>query len=89
MQNTPNMKTDFTPAERAENGRKGGIASGLARRSRRTLRELAVAALGKPATDGNAHTAGEAITAALSSRAQQGDTDAARLLAEMAGAVKA
>ena len=33
------LKKEFTPEERAENGKKGGIASGVAKRKKKAMRE--------------------------------------------------
>lgn len=42
------LKTEFTSAERAENGKKGGIASGIAKRKKKAMRETLEILLGMP-----------------------------------------
>lgn len=39
---------EFTPEERAENGRKGGIASGIAKRKKKAMQETLEILLGMP-----------------------------------------
>lgn len=85
--NMENIKRDFTHAERTAFGRMGGLASGRARRAKFGIKVIAVSALEKASTVDPSKTAGEVITDVLSRRAQQGDAEAARLLAEMAGVV--
>lgn len=74
---------------------KGGIASGVANRRRKYLRELLSAALelqaksagGKPVTDGEGHklTNAEASMLSLAQKSAGGDIKAIRLTAEMLG----
>lgn len=42
------LKEEFTPEERAENGRKGGIASGIAKRKKKAMRETLEILLSMP-----------------------------------------
>ena len=42
------LKRDFTPEEVAENGRKGGIASGIAKRKKKAMRETLEVLLSMP-----------------------------------------
>lgn len=44
------LKEGFTPEERAENGRKGGIASGIAKRRKKAMRETLEILLDMPLT---------------------------------------
>lgn len=44
------LKEGFTPEERAENGRKGGIASGVAKRKKKQMRETLEILLDMPLT---------------------------------------
>lgn len=90
-----NLRTDFTPEERAENGRKGGVASGETRRKQRTFRESikAILALQTPDTEKQAQleelgidpTILNAINMAVSGKAAAGDVEAARYLRDTAG----
>lgn len=59
--NVENLKHDFTPEERAENGRKGGIASGEARRRTRTFRDAMMAILDEDCSDKRQKKALEAL----------------------------
>lgn len=43
-----NLRKDFTSEERAENGRKGGTASGIARRKKKQMKETLEILLGMP-----------------------------------------
>jgi hypothetical protein len=90
-----NLRTDFTPEERAENGRKGGVASGETRRKQRTFRESikAILALQTPDPEKQAQLAElgidptilNAINMAVSGKAAAGDVEAARYLRDTAG----
>ena len=90
-----NLRTDFTHEERAENGRKGGVASGETRRKQRTFRESikAILALQTPDTEKQAQleelgidpTILNAINMAVSGKAAAGDVEAARYLRDTAG----
>lgn len=46
---------EFTPEERAENGRKGGIASGIAKRKKKAMRETLEILLNMPLTNKKCH----------------------------------
>ena len=95
------VKYQFTSeqsrTEAAENGRLGGIASGIARRRKKTMREAAEFFLSLPATakdkkvlkrigvgDDDADMQ-MAVIAGISTRAIKGDARAARLLFEILG----
>ena len=92
---SPNIKLDFTPEERAENGRKGGIASGVAKRRQKTFRESIKAIMSTTTPDdekrqrlealGLDATVLNAINLAVSGKAAQGDVEAARYLRDTAG----
>ena len=45
------LKRDFTPEELAENGRKGGIASGVAKRRKAEMKKTLELLLGMPLQD--------------------------------------
>ena len=81
--NNDNLKV-LTPSEAREQGRRGGIASGEARRERRRMRDLLEVALAMPHydLDGNCMTKGEAIVASMIEHAIDGDTRAARWVAD-------
>ena len=91
----PGLNLDFTPEERAANGRKGGVASGIAKRKQRTFRESikAIMALQTPDEEkrqvlealGVDPTVLNAINLAVSGKAAAGDVEAARYLRDTAG----
>lgn len=86
-----------TPEERRENARKAGVASGKARRQKRTMREIAemvaTMELKDPKMLATLHAAGfqdpitndDAAFFGLIRKAQTGDPSAMKLLAEMRG----
>lgn len=86
-----------TPEERRENARKAGVASGIARAKKRTLREIAEMVGTMPVTDpkmlAKLHEAGfqdpitndDAAFFGIVRKAQSGDPSAMKLLAEMRG----
>lgn len=86
-----------TPEERRENARKAGVASGIARAKKRTLREIAEMVGTMPVTDpkmlAKLREAGfedpitndDAAFFGLIRKAQTGDPSAMKLLAEMRG----
>lgn len=86
-----------TPKQRRDNARKAGIASGIARRKKRTLREIAemvgTMELKNPKLLAIMHEAGfqdpitndDAAFFGLIRKAQTGDPGAMKLLAEMRG----
>lgn len=86
-----------TPEERRENARKAGVASGKARRQKRTMREIAemvaTMELKDPKMLSALHAAGfqdpitndDAAFFGLIRKAQTGDPSAMKLLAEMRG----
>lgn len=87
-----------TPEERRANATKAGIASGKARREKKTLRELAIMLGQMPVTNPKMlavmHAAGidsklatndMAMMLGLQLKAQNGDSKAAKLLAELKG----
>lgn len=86
-----------SPKEVRENGRKGGIKSGIARRKKRTMREIAemvaTMELKDPKMLSALHAAGfqdpitndDAAFFGLIRKAQTGDPSAMKLLAEMRG----
>ena len=90
-----NFRRDFTPEELRENGRKGGIASGVAKRKQKTFRESikAILALQTPDPEKQAQleelgidaTILNAINMAVSGKAAAGDVEAARYLRDTAG----
>lgn len=87
MANPQNLKpnTERTPEEQSALGRKAGIASGKARRERKTIREIVRAVLDEqmPGTD---MTRGQAIVVRTLKRAYDGGkVRDLRYLAEIAG----
>lgn len=77
MANEDNLRTPSTEEAR-EIGRKGGIASGEARRKRKTLREELLLLLEKGDTQ-------ERISLALLQKAMNGDTKAFEVLRDTVG----
>lgn len=83
---TPN--SERTPKKRQEIARKGGIASGKARRLKKTMRELLDIALSeviKNPKTGESKTGDEWMAAAMMHKAMKGDVAAYRTIAEMRG----
>lgn len=90
--------SDQSREKAAANGRKGGIASGVAKRKKRTLRELAeiigsmptknpktIAIMEKAGFKPEEMTNDAATMLAMQLKSQAGDVSAAKLLAEMRG----
>lgn len=73
--------------EARENGRKGGIASGKARREKKMLRECLEILLEKEIVDkhGNAMTGAEAMAAKVFQQALKGDLRAFEIVRDTAG----
>lgn len=87
--------------EAQENGRKGGIASGVSRRRKRSMKEAADLFLSLPVTDNNTYNkmarAGVdtedidyqmAVVVGMTTKAMKGDAKAAKVLLEMLGGTK-
>lgn len=68
----------LTPEERRENGRKGGIASGIARNERKTLKEQLLILLENGDTQ-------KEVSLALISKALTGDTKAFEVIRDTIG----
>ncbi|MBE6464434.1 MAG: hypothetical protein E7003_03840 [Eggerthellaceae bacterium] len=79
--NDTNLKK-LSPSEAREYGRKGGIASGEARRAKAQIRAALEIALSQDYTDfyGRTMTNSEAIAAAMIDAARAGDVSAARFI---------
>lgn len=71
--------------EAVRNGQKGGIASGSARRYRRTLRADLETLLDSPAPDRSERTTAAAIALALINKALKGDTRAFEIIRDTIG----
>lgn len=97
-QNLVPFTSDQSRDEAVANGRKGGVASGIARRQKRTLRELAeiigsmptknpktIAIMEKAGFEPEEMTNDMATMLAMQLKSQAGDVSAAKLLAEMRG----
>ncbi len=87
-ENIINANSKRTPKERQEIARKGGIASGDARRQKKTMRELLDIALSeviKNPKTGESKTGDEWMAAAMMHKAMKGDVAAYRTIAEMRG----
>lgn len=90
-----NLRMDFTPEERAANGRKGGVESGKAKRRQRTFRESVKAIMEcRPLNEdqcalleemGLEPTMLNQIQVAVYDKAARGDVEAARYLRDTAG----
>ena len=88
MPNPENIKVNRSPSEARINGKKGGIASGAARRQKKTMRELLDIALSeviKNPKTGESKTGDEWMAAAIVRKAMNGDVGAYRTIAEMRG----
>ena len=89
MANIDNLvpNEDRTPEERRENARKAGIASGVARRKKRDLREACLAILETEITtkSGDKMTGSEAMVAKLFQQAMKGNIKAFIALRDTAG----
>lgn len=79
--------SERSPEEVRENGRKGGIASGVARRRKKDLREACLAILETEITtkSGDKMTGSEAMVAKLFQQAMQGNIKAFIALRDTAG----
>ena len=86
MANEQNLKTP-TSSEARENGKKGGIASGEARRRKKLLRECLEELLEKDITDrsGNTMTGAEAMAVKVFQQALKGDLKAFEIVRDTAG----
>lgn len=87
MANEDNLKPVRTESEARELGRKGGIASGKARREKRELRACLEALLEKEyvGTDGATMSGAELISAKLFLKARDGDIRAFEVLRDTVG----
>ena len=93
--------SERSESEARENGRKGGIASGVSRRRKRSLKEAADLFLSLPVTDTRTYNkmilAGVdpddvdyqmAVVIGMTTKAIKGDAKAAKVLIEMLGGTK-
>jgi hypothetical protein len=101
MANEENLKIIRTENEAREKGRKGGIASGKARREKKAIKDIVELVLQMPIKDGKKTSVDrikslasangqnisvqEALVLKTTQKALQGDIKALRLLLEMAG----
>ena len=85
MANERNLKPARTKSEARERGRKGGIASGIARREKKTFRATLEALLDRK-LDGSSLTGREAVAVALFEKAMSGDVKAFQELRDPVGA---
>ena len=89
MANEQNLipNSERSPNEVRENGKKGGIASGKARRQKKLLRECLEILLEKEMTDkkGETMTGAEALSAKLFKEAMKGNVKAFEVLRDTAG----
>lgn len=87
--NDENLKpnSERTPKERQELARKAGIASGVARRARKTMKEMLDYLLTKEVKNrkGEKATTLEAISVALINKAVKGDTKAFEVIRDTIG----
>lgn len=90
-----NLKFDFTPEERSANGRQGGVASGEAKRKKKTIRAVMQAMLDCQIPDTEAAEALKALgfegtfrdgmTRAMLEKALKGDVEAGRFVRDTVG----
>lgn len=87
MANKENLKPVRSKSEARERGRKGGIASGEARRQKKNLREALEILLEREWTDkkGQTATGTEAITLKLFEKAMKGDLRAYEIIRDTTG----
>lgn len=90
MANVENLKpftSEQSRAEAVKNGKKGGIASGEARRRKKLLRECLEELLEKDIKDksGNTMTGAEAMAAKVFQQALKGDLKAFEIVRDTAG----
>lgn len=89
MANEQNLipNSERSPDEVRKNGRKGGIASGKARRNKKLLRECLEELLEKEMTDksGNTVSGAEALAVKLFKKAMDGDVKAFEVLRDTSG----
>jgi hypothetical protein len=78
MANEQNLKPVTSKKEARERGRKGGLASGEARRKRKTLKEELLLMLSKGETQ-------QSVTLALIEKAMSGDTKAFEVIRDTIG----
>lgn len=100
-QNLIPFTSEQSREEAEKNGRKGGIASGVSRRRKRSLKEAADLFLSLPVTDNKTFNKlvksgvevedidyQMAVVAGLTQKAMKGDAKAAKVLIEMLGGTK-
>lgn len=91
MANEKNLRPKDSNQSRDEakkNGKKGGIASGEARRKKKTMRELLEIAMSEVVENrrtGEKKTRDEWVAAALAQKAMKGDVSAYKAIADMRG----
>lgn len=84
--NEQNLKPVRTVSEAREKGRKGGIASGKARQTAKTIKAALVAELEKTKGEGaDVQSAAEAIAKAMVRESIKGNVAAAKFIAEING----
>lgn len=85
--NPDNLKPVQSKEEASERGRKGGIASGKARREKKMLKECFEALLDKQykTRDGKRATGAETLALTVFQKAQRGDLKAFELVRDTAG----
>lgn len=85
--NPDNLKPVQSKEEASERGRKGGIASGKARREKKMLKECFEALLDKQykTKDGKRATGAETLALTVFQKAQRGDLKAFELVRDTAG----
>lgn len=90
-----NLKFDFTPEERSANGRQGGVASGEAKRRKKTIRSVMQAMLDCQIPEAEQAAALKALgfegtfrdgmTLAMLEKALKGDVEAGRFVRDTVG----
>lgn len=82
--NPQNLKKNLTPDEARTQGQKGGIASGKARREKKTLQEELLALL-SAVEDGETETINNRIAASIIKKALAGDVKAFEVIRDTVG----
>ena len=75
----------WSPEEARAHGRKGGLASGVARREKKTLRQCLEALLAAPSDEVEGLSNREALAVALFKKAYEGDVRAAAVIRDTVG----
>ena len=85
MANVQNLKAPQSTEEARERGKKGGIASGIAKRKRKSMKEDLLLLLSLPSGVLEGQTEQDAMLVSVLRRAQSGDVGAAAFIRDTIG----